>query len=44
MGNKGAFIRFDSSLKPKYTKFSAVSHPQVMPMAYASNFMRGGFM
>ncbi|GAQ87925.1 protein phosphatase 5 [Klebsormidium nitens] len=39
MGNKGAFIRFKSDMKPKYTKYSAVPHPNVRPMAYANNFL-----
>lgn len=38
VGNKGAFITFDSTLKPKFTTFAAVPHPPVKPMAYASNF------
>ncbi|KAB1209746.1 Serine/threonine-protein phosphatase 5 [Morella rubra] len=41
MGNKGAFIRFEApDLKPNIVTFSAVPHPQVMPMAYANNFLR----
>jgi len=36
MGNKGAFIHFDSSLKPKFTQYEAVPHPDVKPMAYAA--------
>uniref|UniRef100_A0A7N0TLY1 Serine/threonine-protein phosphatase 5 n=1 Tax=Kalanchoe fedtschenkoi TaxID=63787 RepID=A0A7N0TLY1_KALFE len=41
MGNKGAFIRFEApELKPNITTFSAVPHPDVKPMAYASNFLR----
>eukprot|EP00455_Lapot_gusevi_P045805 TRINITY_DN5914_c0_g2_i8.p1 TRINITY_DN5914_c0_g2~~TRINITY_DN5914_c0_g2_i8.p1 ORF type:complete len:239 (-),score=63.88 TRINITY_DN5914_c0_g2_i8:116-832(-) len=36
MKNKGAFIRFESDLKPKFTTFDAVPHPAVRPMAYAS--------
>ncbi|CAN1160759.1 Serine/threonine-protein phosphatase 5 [Linum perenne] len=40
MGNKGAFIRFESpNMKPNLVTFSAVPHPQVKPMAYANNFM-----
>ena len=35
VGNKGAFIRFDSELKPHITSFEAVPHPNVKPMAYA---------
>lgn len=38
-GNMGAFIRLNGKdLVPKYTKFSAVPHPPVGPMAYASQF------
>jgi serine/threonine-protein phosphatase 5 len=36
MGNKGAFIHFDVSLEPKFTKYEAVPHPDVRPMAYAA--------
>lgn len=36
MGNKGAFIRFEADMKPKYTKFEAVTHPNARPMQYAS--------
>lgn len=42
MGNKGAFIHFDESLEPKFTKFEAVPHPNVRPMAYAAGL--GGLM
>lgn len=42
MGNKGAFIHFDESLEPKFTKFEAVPHPNVRPMAYAQGL--GGLM
>jgi len=39
MGNKGAFIRFTApGLKPEFTKFNAVWHPNVRPMQYANNF------
>jgi serine/threonine-protein phosphatase 5 len=41
MGNKGAFIRFGSDLRPVFTKFTAVDHPNVPPMAYASPMFRG---
>ncbi|MEW5297871.1 MAG: hypothetical protein WDW36_001050 [Sanguina aurantia] len=42
MGNKGAYITFNGSdMVPHFTKFSAVPHPDVKPMAYASNFMYG---
>ncbi|URE10401.1 PPP5 TPR repeat region [Musa troglodytarum] len=41
MGNKGAFIRFTAPvLKPDIVSFSAVPHPDVKPMAYASNFLQ----
>nr|GMD84247.1 serine/threonine-protein phosphatase 5 isoform X2 [Ipomoea batatas] len=41
MGNKGAFIRFQSpELKPNIVTFSAVPHPDIKPMAYANNFLR----
>lgn len=36
MGNKGAFIHFDASLEPKFTKYEAVPHPEIRPMAYAA--------
>ncbi|KAL4858796.1 Serine/threonine-protein phosphatase 5 [Chlorella vulgaris] len=36
MGNKGAFIRFDSDCSPSFTQFSAAPHPNKRPMAYAS--------
>jgi len=36
MGNKGAFIHFDATLKPKFTKFEAAPHPNIKPMAYAA--------
>lgn len=41
--NKGAFINIESDLKLKYTQFDAVWHPDIKPMAYASNGM-GGMM
>ncbi|KHN85772.1 Serine/threonine-protein phosphatase 5 [Toxocara canis] len=38
MGNKGAFITIrGDDLKPRFTSFSAVEHPSVRPMAYASS-------
>lgn len=41
MGNKGALIRFNApDLKPDIVTFPAVPHPNVMPMAYANNFLR----
>ena len=39
MGNKGAFITFGSDMKPNFTQFSAVPHPDIKPMAYASSYM-----
>eukprot|EP00540_Astrosyne_radiata_P023103 CAMPEP_0116853144 /NCGR_PEP_ID=MMETSP0418-20121206/17731_1 /TAXON_ID=1158023 /ORGANISM="Astrosyne radiata, Strain 13vi08-1A" /LENGTH=242 /DNA_ID=CAMNT_0004485477 /DNA_START=179 /DNA_END=907 /DNA_ORIENTATION=+ len=36
MGNKGAFIHFQASLKPKFTQYVSVPHPNVRPMAYAA--------
>lgn len=40
MGNKGAFITFrGGDMTPHFTQFSAVPHPDVKPMAYASSFM-----
>ncbi|PSC75771.1 Serine threonine-phosphatase 5 [Micractinium conductrix] len=36
MGNKGAFIRFDSDCKPSFTQFDAAPHPNKRPMAYAA--------
>jgi hypothetical protein len=38
MGNKGAFIRFseETGMKPVFTQFTAVSHPNIPPMHYAS--------
>ncbi|PRP73190.1 serine/threonine-protein phosphatase 5 [Planoprotostelium fungivorum] len=38
VGNKGALIRFDSQMNPKYVQFTAVPHPAIKPMAYASNY------
>ncbi|XP_077998671.1 serine/threonine-protein phosphatase 5-like [Glandiceps talaboti] len=42
MGNKGAFITMGSDLKPNFTTYDAVPHPDVRPMAYASSLF--GFM
>ncbi|XP_065051782.1 serine/threonine-protein phosphatase 5-like [Rhopilema esculentum] len=39
MGNKGAYITLDKTLKPKFTSFAAVPHPDVKPMAYANSLM-----
>jgi len=38
VGNKGAFITFEGSLKPKFTSFACVPHPNVRPLAYSSGF------
>ncbi|MCP9262459.1 Serine/threonine-protein phosphatase 5 [Dirofilaria immitis] len=38
MGNKGAFITIrGDNLTPRFTSFTAVNHPSVRPMAYASS-------
>jgi len=42
VGNKGAFIRFESDMKPKFTSYAAVPHPPIKPMAYASNMSMFG--
>lgn len=39
--NKGAFIKIGPEYKLKYTQFDAVPHPNIKPMAYASNGMAG---
>ncbi|XP_022252390.1 serine/threonine-protein phosphatase 5-like [Limulus polyphemus] len=40
MGNKGAFITTEGkTLKPKFVTYEAVPHPNVKPMAYASNLL-----
>ncbi|XP_028409082.1 serine/threonine-protein phosphatase 5-like [Dendronephthya gigantea] len=39
MGNKGAFITMDSDLRPQFTTYDAVPHPNVKPMAYANSMM-----
>lgn len=39
--NKGAFIKIGPDYKLKYTKFDAVPHPNIKPMAYASNGLMG---
>lgn len=44
-GNKGAFITMGSDVKPTFTSYEAVPHPDVKPMAYANSFMSMfGFM
>lgn len=41
MGNKGAYIKFKApEMKPDIVSYTAVPHPDVKPMAYASNFLR----
>ena len=42
MGNKGAFIRFKADMKPNFTQFTAVPHPNVPPMRYASMMSQFG--
>jgi serine/threonine-protein phosphatase 5 len=37
MGNLGAYIRFSSQLEPRFYTFTQVSHPNIPPMASASN-------
>uniref|UniRef100_A0A6G5A8V5 Putative pp5 n=1 Tax=Rhipicephalus microplus TaxID=6941 RepID=A0A6G5A8V5_RHIMP len=40
MGNKGAFITMNGrDLKPKFTTYEAVPHPNIKPMAYASSLL-----
>ncbi len=40
MGNKGAFITMKGSdMKPNYTTYEAVPHPNVKPMAYANSVL-----
>lgn len=41
MGNKGAFITFDHKMEPNFKQFSAVPHPDVQPMQYASKLLFG---
>jgi len=38
VGNKGALIKLGHDMKPSFVQFTAVPHPPVKPMAYASNF------
>ncbi|KAF1961342.1 protein phosphatase 5 [Byssothecium circinans] len=40
-GNKGAFIKIGPEYKLKFTQFNAVPHPNIKPMAYASNGLQG---
>ncbi|KAG8195712.1 hypothetical protein JTE90_002975 [Oedothorax gibbosus] len=40
MGNKGAFITMNGKdMKPNFVTYSAVPHPNVKPMAYASSLL-----
>nr|SVE78147.1 EOG090X03S1 [Daphnia lumholtzi] len=40
MGNKGAFITMNGKdMKPRFTTYDAVPHPDVKPMAYANSMM-----
>ncbi|XP_063231189.1 serine/threonine-protein phosphatase 5-like [Bacillus rossius redtenbacheri] len=40
MGNKGAFINLNGKdLKPQFTTYEAVPHPNVKPMAYANSLL-----
>nr|CAD7454075.1 unnamed protein product [Timema tahoe] len=40
MGNKGAFITLrGKDMKPKFTTYTAVPHPNVKPMAYANSLL-----
>lgn len=40
MGNKGSFITMNGKdMKPKFITYSAVPHPNVKPMAYASSLL-----
>lgn len=36
MGNKGAYILFNHTMEAKFVQFTAVPHPNVRPMQYAS--------
>lgn len=40
-GNKGAFIKIGPEYKLNFTQFEAVPHPNIKPMAYASNGLQG---
>lgn len=43
VGNKGAYIRFEHDMKPKFTTFSSVPHPPMRPMFYANSMSTFGF-
>jgi len=38
VGNKGSIVIFKDDLKPSFVTFDAVPHPEMPPMAYASNY------
>ena len=38
-GNMGAWVNLESDLKLQFQTFEAVPHPNVRPMAYASNLV-----
>jgi hypothetical protein len=40
MGNKGAFITFESDMVPHFTSFDAVPHPTVRPMRFANPMLQ----
>ncbi|CAI9164317.1 unnamed protein product [Rangifer tarandus platyrhynchus] len=45
MGNKAAYIHLrGSDLRPQFHQFTAVPHPDVKPMAYASTLLQLGIM
>lgn len=45
MGNKAAYIHLrGSDLRPQFHQFTAVPHPDVKPMAYASTLLQLGMM
>lgn len=41
IGNRGAYIRIDPTLHLEYKTFTAVPHPNVPAMQYASPMLRG---
>jgi len=43
VGNKGAFIRFQHDMVPKFTSYAAVPHPPMRPMFYANSMSTFGF-
>ena len=45
VGNKAAYIHLrGSDLRPQFHQFTAVPHPDVKPMAYASTLLQLGMM